>query len=61
MSSQKQSVGNNIEITTMSDEEAARVWAAEHKILKDATGKLFEERFGSLDAIKLVDVDELIK
>ena len=55
------SIGNNVEIQTMPKEAAAKAWAAQHRINDDAVEKLFEEGFNSLDAIKLIEPDDLAK
>ena len=54
-------VENYVEIQTMSAEEAAKAWAVQHRINEDAVEKLFEEGFNSLDAIKLIEPDDLPK
>ena len=50
-----------IEITTMSDEQIAAAWAAKCKITDEAVEKLFKEGFNSLDAIKLIESEDLAK
>ena len=52
---------NVVEITTMIPEQVVMHWAQSNKISADAVEKLFEERFTSLEAIKLLDSDDLSK
>lgn len=52
---------NVVEITTMSSEEVVKQWASRNKISGEAVEKLFEEGFTSLEAIKLLDADDLTK
>ena len=54
-------VENFVEIQTMSAEEAAKTWAVQHKINVDAVERLFEEGFNSLEAIRLIEADDLSK
>ena len=54
-------VENYADIQTMSSEDAAKAWAVQHRINEDAVEKLFEEGFNSLDAIKLIEPDDLPK
>ena len=49
------------EITTMTPEQVVMHWAQSNKISADAIEKLFEEGFTSLEAIKLLDSDDLSK
>ena len=39
--------------------EAAKIWVVQHRINEDALEKLFEEGFNSLEAIKLIEADDL--
>ena len=43
----------------MSAEEAAKIWVVQHRINEDALERLFEEGFNSLEAIKLIEADDL--
>ena len=52
---------NVVEITTMTPEEVVMHWAQSNRISADAVEKLFEEGFTSLEAIKLLDSDDLSK
>lgn len=61
MANEHENVDNFLEIRTMSDEEMAEAWATEHKISGDAIEKLFKEGFNSLDAIRLIDADDLAR
>ena len=54
-------VENFVEIQTMSAEEAAKTWAVQHKINVDAVERLFEEGYNSLEAIRLIEADDLSK
>ena len=54
-------VENIVEIQTVSAEEAAKTWAVQHRINEDALERLFEEGFNSLEAIKLIEADDLPK
>ncbi|MEW8548569.1 MAG: hypothetical protein AB2693_34135 [Candidatus Thiodiazotropha sp.] len=51
--------GNLIEIRTMTDEECVNNWAAQNKISAEAIERLFKEGFTSMEALKLVDSDDL--
>lgn len=51
--------GNLIEIRTMSDEECVSSWAVQNKISSDAIERLFKEGFTSMEALKLLDSDDL--
>lgn len=61
MNVQEEGEQNYIEIQTMSASEAAKAWAAKNKIDEDAVERLFEEGFNSLDAIRLLEPDDLPK
>ena len=50
-----------MEVRTLSDEEAMYVWAAENKINKEALDKLVKDGFTSMDALRLVDQEDLHK
>ena len=52
-------IENLIEIRTLSDEEVVSDWAIGNKISADAVEKLFKEGFTSVEAIKLLDSDDL--
>ena len=52
---------NVVEITTMTPEQVVMHWAQSNKISADAVEKLFEEGFTSLEAINLLDSDDLSK
>lgn len=54
-------VDNLVEIRTMTDEEMVANWAAESKISADAMDKLVLEGFTSLDAVKLIEPNDLTK
>lgn len=56
-----QIVDNLVEIRTLTDEEMVRNWAAEHKIEADAVDKLFAEGFSSMEAVRLINADDLSK
>ena len=43
----------------MAHEEKAKAWAVQHKICDEAVLELFEEGFNSLEAIKLLEPDDL--
>ena len=45
----------------MSAEEAAKTWAVQHRINEAALERRFEEWFNSLEAIKLIQADDLPK
>lgn len=45
----------------MAHEEKAKAWAVQHKICDEAVLELFEEGFNSLEAIKLLEPDDLSK
>ena len=47
------------EVRTLSDEEAIFVWAAENKINKESIEKLIKDGFTSMDALRLVDQEDL--
>lgn len=53
--------GNMVEIRTMTDEEYVSHWAAQNKISSEATEKLFKEGFTSMEALKLIDSEDLGK
>lgn len=61
MNVQEEGVENDIEIQAMSASEAAKAWAAKNRIDEDAVERLFEEGFNSLDAIRLLEPDDLPK
>ena len=48
-------------IVTMTPEEVVAEWARENKINAGAVEKLFEEGFTSLEALKLLDEEDLSK
>ena len=50
-----------MEVRTLFDEEAIFVWAAENKINKEAIDKLIKDDFPSMDALRLVDQEDLHK
>ena len=50
---------NVIEITTLSPEQLVWQWATENKIGEEAVDRLFEEGFTSLEAIRLLDAEDL--
>ena len=52
---------NVLEIMTLSPEDIVKQWASENQISEDAVGRLFEEGFTSLKAIRLLDADDLSK
>ena len=52
---------NIVEIQTKSAKEAAEARAVQHRIIKDALEKLFKEGFNYLEAIKLIEADDLQK
>lgn len=56
-----QNVDNQIEIRTMTDEEIVASWASKHKISADAVDKLFEEGFTSMEAVSLINAEDLSK
>ena len=57
----QEGVENIIEIETMTDEEVVATWATQNKITQDAVEKLFKEGFNSLQAISLIDTDDLAR
>ena len=52
---------NVIEVTSLTDEEVALNWAVVNKILNDSMEKLFKDGFTSMEAIQLIDCDDLAK
>ena len=52
---------NVVEITTLSTEQCVLQWASENKIGEEAVARLFAEGFTSLEAIRLLDADDLSK
>ena len=52
---------NTIEVRTMTFKEVVLHWAKQSKILIDSVEKLFKDRFTSMEAIKLIDGDNLGK
>ena len=52
---------NMIELRTLTDEEIALNWAAGNKISLDSMEKLFKEGFTSMEALELIDSDDLAK
>ena len=52
---------NMVEITTLTPEQCVLQWASENKIGEEAVARLFEEGFTSLEAIRLLDADDLSK
>ena len=52
---------NMVKITTITPEQVVMHWAQTNKISADAVEKLFEGGFTSLEAIKLLDSDDLSK
>lgn len=52
---------NVITITTMTPEEVVADWARENMISDGAVDKLFEEGFNSLQALRLLDEEDLSK
>ena len=52
---------NVVKITTMTLEQVVMHWAQTNKISADAVEKLFEEGLTTLEAIKLLDSDDLSK
>lgn len=52
---------NVITITTMTPEEVVTNWASQNMISAGAVDKLFEEGFTSLEALKLLDEEDLSK
>lgn len=55
------STENIVTVITMSSEEVVSQWARENKISTAAVDKLFEEGFTSLEALKLLDEEDLSK
>ena len=54
-------VGNYIEINTLSPTQLVVQWAEAKKISREALERLFKDGFTSLEAIKLLDTDDLAK
>ena len=54
-------VVNVLEIRTSINEEMVAAWTAENNISDEAHEKLLKEGFTSIDAIKLIEMDDLIK
>lgn len=54
-------VVNVLEIRTSTNEEMVASWTAENNISDDAREKLFKEGYTSLDAIKLIEMDDLTR
>ena len=52
---------NCVTIMTMSSEEVVLQWARENKISEGAVDRLFEEGFTSLEALRLLDEEDLSK
>ena len=52
---------NCVTIMTMSSEEVVLQWARENKISQGAVDRLFEEGFTSLEALRLLDEEDLSK
>ena len=52
---------NTIEVRTMTDEEVVLHWAKQSKISIDSVEKLFKDGFTSMEAIELIDSDDLGK
>ena len=52
---------NVIQFTSLTPEQLVSKWAMENKISEDAAAKLLEEGFTSLEAIRLLDADDLSK
>ena len=50
---------NVIQFTSLTPEQLVSKWAMENKISEDAVAKLLEEGFTSLEAIRLLDADDL--
>ena len=59
MSLNEEDSENVIEIRTVSDEEIVINWATQHKISKDAIDKLFKEGFTSMEALLLLEDEDL--
>lgn len=54
-------VVNVLEIRTSTNEEMVAAWTAENNISDEAREKLLKEGFTSIDAIKLIEMDDLVK
>ena len=52
---------NVIALRTLMDEEIALNWATGNKISYDSMEKLFKESFISMEALELIDSDDLAK
>ena len=52
---------NTIEVRTMTDEEVVLHWAKQSKISIDSVEKLFKDGFTSMEAMELIDSDDLGK
>ena len=50
-----------LDVHTMSDEEYMEAWAKHNTISAEAVAKLFQEGFTSMEALKLIDRDDLAK
>ena len=55
------SIDQILEVRTVSDEEFVASWAANNKISQDVVEKLCQEGFTSMEALKLIDRDDLSK
>lgn len=59
--SQDISAHPTVDVRNLSDEEYLAAWASENKISREAMDKLFQEGFTSIEALKFIDRDDLIK
>ena len=52
---------NIVEIRTMTPEQVVQEWASANKITADAVDKFSEDGFTSIEAVKLIDAEDLAK
>ncbi|MEW8548573.1 MAG: hypothetical protein AB2693_34155, partial [Candidatus Thiodiazotropha sp.] len=57
----EQIIENIIEIATLTDKEVVSNWAAENKIARDAIKRLFKEGFTSMEAMLLIEEEDLAR
>lgn len=50
-----------VDVRNLSDEEHLAAWAKDNKISREAIDRLYQEGFTSMEALKLIDRDDLVK
>ena len=55
----QEGVVNTVEIQTMTEQEIVAILVVQNKITSDAVEKLFRDGFNSMQAISLIDMDDL--